>query len=114
MRTVNLEQKIAKDCAAENSYGKSGDADARREQDAAENDSDVVDDRRERRNYELAFGVLHCAEDAAFVETDLRGKHDAGEEDDALALGGIETRSDDFYQLRRENLAGDDERDEHE
>src|ERR1700678_303356 len=90
VRAINLQQKIPEDCAAENSHCESRDADAGREQNAAENNSDVVDDRRKRRDYELAFRVLHRAKDAAFVKTNLRGKHDASKKNHALAFRGIE------------------------
>ena len=112
VRAINLQQKIAEDGSAENADGESGDADAGREQDAAENDAEVIDDGREGRNDELAFGVLHRAEDAAFVKTDLGGEHDAGEEDDALAFGGIEAGGDEFDELGRENFGERDQDDE--
>src|SRR5271156_6537658 len=112
MRAVNLKQEIAQDGAAEDSYGEPGDADTGREENAAENDGDVVDDRRERRDDKLAFGVLDGGEDAALVKTNLRGKHDAGEEDDALAFSGIEARGDEFNELGRENFSGSDECDQ--
>src|SRR5689334_16794352 len=82
-RAVNLEQKIAEQRAGDDAHGKAGHADARSEQHAAEDNHDVVNHGSERRNNETALGVLNGAENTAFVEAELRGKHQARKEDDA-------------------------------
>ena len=81
-RSIDLKEEIADKRADQHAHGKAGHADARGEQHAAQNNHDVVDHRGEGGNHEASLGVLDGAEDAALVEAELRGKHQAGEEDD--------------------------------
>src|SRR5215469_6422455 len=101
MRAVNLEKEISDEGANENSDGESGDAIAGGEKDAAGNDEQVIDNRRERRNGEAALGVLHGAEDSSLNKTKLRGKHEARQEDDALFFDRAESGGNQRDDLRR-------------
>src|SRR5271155_1508339 len=107
---VNLQQEISADGSAEDADRETVDADARVEQDAAQNDADVVDDGRERRDDEAIFGVLHRAEDASLVEADLCGEHEAREEYGLLEFGWGEAWGDVFHQMRGVDLAEDHQR----
>src|ERR1700722_20241454 len=78
IRAIDLQQKITRKSATQNAHRKTRHADSRREQHAAENNSDVVDERSERANHKLPFGILHGAEDTAVTRGELseRGDHD--------------------------------------
>src|SRR5262249_292470 len=91
---VNLQQKISSDGAPEDPDRKAGRADAGRQEDAAENDADVVDERSQRGDDETSLGVLNGAEDAALIKADLRREHQASKENHTLPLGGAESGSD--------------------
>ena len=107
MRAVNLQQEISEDCSAQHADGEAGDANARRKQHATDDDSDVVHQRSERRDDEMAFRILHRAENAAFVKTDLRRQHQAREKYRLLQLGGLEARRNVFHQMGGEDFAQD-------
>ena len=96
---VDLQQQVADQRADEHAHGEAGHADAGGQRYAAEDDESVVDHGRERGNHELALGILHGAEDAALVEAELRGKHQAGEENDAGLFLGAEARGDGVGQV---------------
>lgn len=104
MRAVNLEEEISDERANENSDGESCDAVARGEKDAAGDDEQVIDNRRQRRDCEAALGVLHSAEDSSLNKTKLSGKHEASEENDLLLLGGAESGRNQGDDLRREDF----------
>ena len=111
-RAVHLQQKIAGERSDNDADGKTGHADARSQEPAAQDDHDVVNHRGERRHDEASFGILNRAENAAFVETELRGKHQARQENDARFFLGRKSRSDQPCQLRRKDFAGEHEGDE--
>src|SRR5271167_2034876 len=105
MCAVNLKQKIPGDRSTPDAYSKSRHADPRGKKNAAQDDADVVDKRRERRDNELAFRVLNRAQNAALIEADLSGEHDPRQKDYALPFGRTESRGDDEDEFMRKNLA---------
>ena len=109
---VDLEKKIAEERAGDDTHGKAGHAHAGSQQPATQDDHDVVHDGSERGDCETSLGVLHSAENTAFVETELRGKHQAREENDARFFLGRKSGSDQACELRREDFAGEHEGDE--
>src|SRR5271163_4583022 len=105
MRAIYLQKKISCDRARQYSHSEARDADNRREQNAAEYDSDVVNQRRQRRYDELPFRILHRAQNAPLVETNLRRQHQAGKKNHARALRRTESGSNPSHDVRSENLA---------
>ena len=100
--------------ADQHADGEAGHADARGQQNAAENDHHVVEHRRERGNDELSLGILHGAQDAALVKAELRGQHEAREEDDLALFLRSESRGDRRRELRGKDFAEDDQADQQE
>ena len=82
----DLKQEVAAKSANEYANGKAGHADTRGQQNSAQNNHDVVNHRSDGRYYELPLGILHGAEDAAFVKGELGRQHKARKEDNLLFL----------------------------
>src|ERR1700689_135485 len=102
---IYLKKKIPCQGARKHADCESGDTDNRGKQNAAEYDSDVVNQRRQRRYDELPFRVLHRAQNASLVETNLSGQHQARKKNNASSFGRAESRSDPIHDVRSKNLA---------
>src|SRR6202044_53181 len=96
---VYLQQEISHNSSAQYADGKSGNSNSRSQQNSAEADSDVVNQGRQRGYYELAFRILHRAQDASFVKTDLRGQHQECEENNARAFWRAEAGRDPVHDM---------------
>src|SRR5579864_9524669 len=114
MRAINLKQEVPDGRAEQNPNRKTCDADARGKEDAAEDDGEVVDERRERGHNEVPFRILNGGENASFIKAKLRRQHQASEEDDTQLFGRSKSGRDRGNELRRKNFCEADQSDDEE
>ena len=103
-RAVHLQKKIARSRPRQHSHGESHNSDLGREENPAQDNAKVVNQGCERRDHKLGLGVLHRAQDAAQVKTDLRRQHEPREENQASLLSGPEPRRDERGELGRQDF----------
>ncbi len=102
-----IDQEWAEDGAGKRSVGQGGDPQTVGEQNSADDNGDVVEQRPESRKQEQAARKQHRGHDAADVEEDLRRQQDAGEVNAEIELIGVETAEQVALDLRSEDFGED-------
>src|SRR5271170_1012535 len=90
--SVGIQQEWAEDGSDESADAEGGDAHAAGKENAAKDDAEVVDERRDGLEGELFADQKDGGKDASSEEKELRGEQDAGDAraEDANGRGGIE------------------------